>query len=102
MFMPKKSIFLIIFLFFFPSTVIGYDVGELKKNPKDLRELSLESLMDIPIFSVSKREESSFEAAAAVYVVSNEDIRRSGAQNIPEALRMVPGLEVAFSFIFST
>jgi len=95
MFLPNKLIFLIIFLFFFPSTVIGYDIGQLKENPKDLRKLSLESLMDIPIFSVSKREESSFEAAAAVYVVSSEDIRRSGAQNIPEALRMVPGLEVA-------
>ncbi len=95
MLVSNKSIFLIIFLFFFPSTVIGYDIDQLKKSPKDLRKLSLESLMDIPIFSVSKREESSFEAAAAIFVISREDIRRSGAQNIPEALRMVPGLEVA-------
>lgn len=95
MFMHKNSIFLAIFLFFFPSMAIGYDIDQLKQNPKDLRKLSLESLMDISIFSVSKREESSFEAAAAVYVISREDIRRSGAQNIPEALRMVPGLEVA-------
>jgi iron complex outermembrane recepter protein len=95
MFVRNYLIFLIIFLFFFPSIGISYDIDQLMENPKELRKLSLESLMDIPIFSVSKREESSFEAAAAVYVISREDIRRSGAQNIPEALRMVPGLEVA-------
>ncbi len=95
MFIRNYLIFLIIFLFFFPSIGICYDIEQLKENPKELRKLSLESLMDIPIFSVSKREESSFEAAAAIYVISREDIRRSGAQNIPEALRMVPGLEVA-------
>ncbi len=91
-----SSIFFIIFLFFFPCEVVfGYDIEQLKENPKDLKKLSLENLMDIPIFSVSKREESPFKAAAAVYVISSEDIRRSGAQNIPEALRLAPGLEVA-------
>lgn len=56
---------------------------------------SLEALRDLEVTTVSKKEESSLEAAAAVYVLSGDDIRRSGAVNIPEALREVPGLNVA-------
>ncbi len=47
------------------------------------------------IFSLSKKKESAFDAPSATYVLSSEDIRRSGATSIPEALRMVPGLQVA-------
>lgn len=50
---------------------------------------------DPQIFSLSKRKERAFDATAANYILSNEDIRRSGATSIPEALRMVPGLQVA-------
>ena len=58
-------------------------------------ELPLEKLMEIPITTVAKRPQVVADAAAAVFVVSQEDIRRSGATSIPEALRLVPGLEVA-------
>ncbi|HEV8580421.1 MAG TPA: TonB-dependent receptor [Thermoanaerobaculia bacterium] len=61
----------------------------------DLTELSLEELMDVEVVSVSKRSERISAAAAAVYVITQEDLRRSGATSIAEALRMVPGLEVA-------
>lgn len=47
------------------------------------------------IFSLSKKKENAFDAPSATYVLSSEDIRRSGATSIPEALRMVPGLQVA-------
>ena len=50
---------------------------------------------DLSLFSLSKRVESSFDVPAAVYVVTSEDIRRSGAVSIPEVLKMVPELEVA-------
>ena len=63
--------------------------------PVDLTELSLEELMDIEITSVSKKEERLFEAAAAVFAITGEEIRRSGVTSIPEALRMVPGMQVA-------
>ncbi len=56
---------------------------------------SLEDLMKIDVTSVSKKEESLAKTAAAVFVISQEDIRRSGATNIPDLLRMVPGVEVA-------
>jgi len=61
----------------------------------DLTELSLEELMNIEITSVSKKPEKLADAAAAIFVITQEDIRRSGVTCIPEALRMVPGINVA-------
>lgn len=61
----------------------------------DVTRLSLEQLMDVEVYSVSKQNESLAHSPAAVFVVSQDDIRRSGATTIPEALRMVPGLQVA-------
>lgn len=60
----------------------------------DLLNLSLAELSDISVTSVSKREEPEHEAPAAIYVITQEDIRRSGATAIPELLRMVPGITV--------
>lgn len=60
-----------------------------------LAQLSLEQLMQVQITSVSKKQEPQFGAAAAVYTVTAEDIRRAGVHNIPDALRMVPGVDVA-------
>lgn len=47
------------------------------------------------IFSLSKRKENAFDAASATYVLSSEEIRRSGVTSVPEALRLVPGVQVA-------
>ena len=60
-----------------------------------IADLSLDSLQNIEVTSVSKQAEPSFNAAAAVFVLTGDDIRRSGATSIPEALRHVPGIEVA-------
>jgi iron complex outermembrane receptor protein len=62
---------------------------------EDLTNLSLEQLMQLEVTSVSKRPERLSDAAAAIYVITQEDIRRSGATSIPEALRLAPGIEVA-------
>jgi iron complex outermembrane receptor protein len=51
--------------------------------------------MNINVTSVSKKAQKTSETAAAVFVISTEDIRRSGALNIQDLLRMVPGLDVA-------
>ena len=61
----------------------------------DLTQKSLEDLMNIEVTSVSRKEQKTSQAAAAVFVISREDIRRSGALSIPDLLRMVPGLDVA-------
>ncbi len=65
--------------------------------PSDDRlfEMSIEDLMALKITSVSKKTQKLSDAAAAVYVITNDDIRRSGANSVPEVLRMVPGLQVA-------
>lgn len=60
----------------------------------DLTELSLNELMNIEVTSVSKRAEPLFRAAAAIFVLSGDEIRRSGVRSIAEALRLAPGLQV--------
>ena len=63
----------------------------------DWGKLSLDQLSNVEVTSVSKKTERAFDAAAAVYVITKEDIRRSGARSIPEALRLAPGVQVARS-----
>lgn len=60
-----------------------------------LDALSLEELMQVEVTSVSGKSETLEAAAAAVFVLDREDLRRSGATNVPDALRHVPGLNVA-------
>src|SRR5690606_25180380 len=60
----------------------------------DLSRLSLEELAQIEVTSVSRRPEPVSAAAAAIYVIDAEDIRRSGATSLPEALRLAPNLQV--------
>lgn len=62
---------------------------------KDLTGESLEDLMNIEVTSVARREQKLSRAAAAVYVITQDDIQRSGATNIPDLLRLAPGVEVA-------
>ncbi len=57
-------------------------------------DLSIEELVSLEVTSVSKKAESLDEAASAVFVISQDDIRRTGVRNIPEALRLAPGLTV--------
>ena len=63
----------------------------------DVLEMDLEQLMqmDVVVTSVSKRPQRLHTTASAIYVVTQEDIRRTGATNIPEALRVVPGVLVS-------
>ena len=51
--------------------------------------------MNIEVVSASKRSQRLIEVPSAAFVISGEDIRRSGATSIPEALRMAPGVQVA-------
>ena len=65
------------------------------RNSGALAELSLEELMDIEVTSVSRRPEKLASAAAAITVITTDDMRHAGATTLPEALRLVPGLHVA-------
>lgn len=66
-----------------------------QETPKDLGNKSIEDLMNIEVSSVSKKEQKLSRIASAIFVITQDDIRRSGATNIPDLLRMVPGLDVA-------
>lgn len=67
----------------------------MARPASELKELPLEELFDLEVVSVSKKPEKLIETAAAVSVVTNEDLRRSGVESLPEALRGIPGVEVA-------
>src|SRR5574343_712476 len=64
-------------------------------NPQPIDDFSLEDLVKTDITSVSRKSQSLIDVAAAAFVISSEDIRRSGAQALPDVLRMAPGIEVA-------
>jgi iron complex outermembrane receptor protein len=68
---------------------------EQTSGPRDLSEVPIEDLMNIKVTSVSKKEQKMSQAAAAIFVITQEDIHRSGATNIPDLLRIVPGLDVS-------
>src|SRR6266853_136498 len=63
--------------------------------PENLKKVSLEELGQIEVTTASKVPVKATRTPAAIYVITQEDIRRSGATSIPEALRMAPGVEVA-------
>lgn len=62
---------------------------------RDLADASLEELMNVKISTISRKPQMLQETAAAVFVIKQEDIRRSSANSIPELLRMAPGLSVS-------
>lgn len=62
--------------------------------PQDLAELSLEDLTNTRVTSVSKRSEPIANAAASVFVITNDAIRRAGVSTLPEALRLAPNIQV--------
>lgn len=64
-------------------------------SPRSLKKLSLEELMNIEVVSVSKRREKLAEVASAIQVITQKDIRNSGAKTVAEALRLAPNLQVA-------
>jgi iron complex outermembrane receptor protein len=61
----------------------------------DLTKLALQDLLEVEVTSVARKPQTLARTAAAVQVITREDIRRSGAQSIPDLLRLVPGFTVA-------
>jgi iron complex outermembrane receptor protein len=64
------------------------------RNLRALGQLSLEELMRVPVTSVAGTQQSRFSTPAAIFVITGDDIRRSGHRHLAEALRMVPGMYV--------
>src|SRR5258708_5772228 len=64
-------------------------------SPNALKRMSVEELMNVEVTSVSRQAEPWFTSPSAIQVVTQEEIRRSGATSLPEALRLAPNLQVA-------
>jgi len=83
----------LVFNILLASTVVGAQTMRVA----DIADLSIEELGNIQITSVSRHAERLADAPAAIFVITGEDIRRSGATRLPEALSLAPNLEVARS-----
>jgi len=76
--------------------ILGADANAAETAAaSSIADLSLEELSNIVVTSVSRREERLADAPAAIFVITADDIRRSGATSLPEALRLAPNLEIA-------
>jgi iron complex outermembrane recepter protein len=64
-------------------------------SSRDLTQISLEDLMHLEVTSVSRKEQPLSKVPGSIYVINQSDIRHSGATNVPDLLRMVPGVDVA-------
>src|ERR1700722_15084717 len=88
----KCSTMLLLFAF---GSMASFPAYAQTAENVDNFNLSPEQLFDATVVSVSKTSEKLMDAPAAVFVLTSEDIIRSGATSIPEALRQVPGMQVA-------
>jgi iron complex outermembrane recepter protein len=90
-------------------------VGAQTGQAGSLVDMSIEELMNVRVTTVSKREQNLRDTAAAISVISNDDLRRAGVTSLPEALRLVAGMNVGavngrewavsargFNFIFAS
>lgn len=87
---PAMCVFLCATLLFWTATGAFGESGQT-----NLANESLQDLMNIRVTTVSKTEQKLSQTASAVFVITQQDIAESGATNIPDLLRMVPGMDVA-------
>ncbi len=82
-------------IFFLATVLLAAPPAAWAQSVADVQNLSIEQLASVEITSVSRRPEPLNQAPASVYVITAEDIRRSGYGSLPEVLRLAPNLEVA-------
>jgi iron complex outermembrane receptor protein len=89
---------LVLLALFVLAGLVNQSFADPQEEPASntpLRQLSLAELGNVEVTTTSKEPEKIWKTSAAIYVLTQEDIRRSGATSIPEVLRLVPGVEVA-------
>lgn len=77
------------------TTVSAQDGNRLVASLDTLKKMNVEELMNVTVISISKHPEKLKSTAASVQIITNEDIRRSGAESLPEVLRLATNLQVA-------
>src|SRR6266487_190504 len=79
--------------------VLAVSAGPARAQQRDsaeaLKRLTLDELMNVEVMSVSRRPERLFETPSAIQVITQDEIRKSGATSLPEALRLASNLQVA-------
>ncbi len=80
---------------FCAAVSLSTTLADAQTTQPDLSTASLEDLMNVEVTSASRREQRAGDVPAAVYVITNDEIRRSGLTSVPELLRLAPGVEVA-------
>jgi len=68
--------------------------GNTELSTRSLKQLSVEELMNVEVYSASRHLETNQASPSAIFVITNDDIRRSQATSVPELLRLVPGVQV--------
>jgi iron complex outermembrane receptor protein len=91
----KASAALLVLLAGFRAQSYATSREDTQDTSTSLQQLSLAELGNVEVTTTSKEPEQVWRTAAAIYVISQDDIRRSGATSIPEVLRLAPGVEVA-------
>ena len=78
-----------------PPPTAAVPVEPAAPSAAELKQLPIEALLEVEVTSAAKRPQALTETAATVSVITGEEIRRSGARSLPEALRLAPGINVA-------
>jgi iron complex outermembrane receptor protein len=86
-----RTLTLVAVLVSYNPRAFSQDAGN---EPPALKQLTLQQLGDVEVTSASKEPERLWKTPAAIYVITQEDIRRSGVTSIADALRLAPGVEV--------
>src|SRR5260370_1873801 len=89
------ALLLFVLLVVFPARIYANPPENEQEMNAPLKHLSLQDLAQIEVTTAPKVPVKATRTPAAIYVITQEDIRRSGATSIPEALRLAPGVEVA-------
>lgn len=79
----------------FATTLSAQTTQQDQNTSNNLKQMSLEELGNVKVTTVSKEPEKLLRTPAAIYVLTQDDIRRAGVTSVPEALRLVPGVEVS-------
>jgi iron complex outermembrane recepter protein len=87
---------LILYVVLFSLVLNGFaETAQPEQSGNPLKQLSLEELGSVKVTTASKEPEEVWKTPEAIYVITHDDIQRSGVTSIPEALRLAPGVEVA-------
>jgi len=93
--MPCVLLYVFLALMAISFAAPSQNAAASENGVEDLLSMSLEELMNVEVTSAFMKPQSIKEIPAAVYVITQDDIRRSGATTIPDILRMAPGVNVA-------